>query len=67
MTMKVGDKLIAESYAGKFPDGTTEGKMYTVSKVEEFSDRVMFYIINDEGKVTFPVSTVFVRALEESR
>jgi hypothetical protein len=64
MTMKVGDKLIANAYCG-FPDGTTKCKSYTVSKVEEYTDREMFYIINDEGKETFPISTVFVK--EESQ
>lgn len=57
--IKVGDILVAESYCG-FPDSTTKGKEYVVSKVEVLTDgRIMFWIIGDDGKEHFPVSTKF--------
>lgn len=59
--MKVGDILIAEHYCG-FPDNTTKGKEYQVTKVKEmFDGRIMFWIINDDGKESFPISTTFKR------
>ncbi|MCA1064713.1 hypothetical protein QTG56_24185 (plasmid) [Rossellomorea sp. AcN35-11] len=59
--MKIGDILIAEHYCG-FPDNTTKGKEYDVSKVENhFDGRVMFWIIDDIGEERFPISTTFKR------
>lgn len=63
--MKVGDKLIAKGLCG-FPDGTTAGKEYEVVTVDEHADRTFFHIINDEGRKTFPVSTVFEKAKREA-
>jgi len=59
--LKAGDILIAKHYCG-FPDETTEGKEYEVSRAEEMSDgRIMFYIIADDGKERLPISTTFKR------
>lgn len=59
--LKAGDILIAEHYCG-FPDYTTEGKEYVVSKATEmFDGRIMFRIIADDGKERMPVSTTFKR------
>lgn len=59
--LKAGDILIAEHYCG-FPDETTKGNEYEVSRTEEMSDgRIMFYIIADDGKERLPISTTFKR------
>lgn len=66
--MNTGDILIAESYCG-FPDNTTKGKEYIISKVERhFGGRVMFWIIDDNGVERLPISTTFKRiALDQER
>ena len=56
--LKVGDVLIAEHFCG-FPDNTTKGKEYEVCKVEQIGERINFYIIDDNGKERFPISTTF--------
>lgn len=56
--LKAGDVVVADKFCG-FPDNTTKGKEYTISKVEHFSDRTMFWIIDDNGEERFPVSTAF--------
>jgi hypothetical protein len=58
--VKVGDKMKAISYCG-FPDGTTEGNLYTVSRMSQTYDQRLFFIINDEGKEVLPISTSFRR------
>lgn len=59
--LKVGDILIAEDYCG-FPDNTTRGSEYTVIKVENSPFQgIMFWILDDEGKERFPISTTFKR------
>lgn len=60
--LKVGDILIAEKYCG-FPDHTTLGKEYAVSKVQEVEGREMFWIMGDNGEESFPVSTSFKRKI----
>lgn len=54
----VGSKLIASSYCG-FPDGTTKNKEYIVTKTEEIHGQRVFFILNDDGKETLPISTQF--------
>lgn len=60
--IKAGDILIADKYCG-FPDSTTQGKEYMVSRVEEFADKTIFWIIDDNGEERLPVSTTFKRKL----
>jgi hypothetical protein len=56
--IKVGDKLIAVKFCG-FPDGTTEGKVYTVTRIESGWNQKLFFIKNDEDREVLPISTVF--------
>lgn len=63
--LKVGDVLIAEHYCG-FPDHTTQGREYVVTRVNESWDgRVMFHIIADDAQERFPISTSFRRKVVE--
>ena len=61
--LKVGDVLKAQYYC--FPDHTTPGKEYVVTKVEEVLEGVcgveMFWIIDDLGQECMPISTLFQR------
>ncbi|MGG0308402.1 hypothetical protein ABEY43_06690 [Priestia megaterium] len=52
--MKKGNRLIA-LWNEKFIDKTTKGKEYIIEEVSNIG----FWIINDEGKKVFPVSTRF--------
>lgn len=52
--IKVGTVLLA-LWGDSLIDKTTQGNEY---KVVEVSD-VGFWIVNDEGKISFPVSTKF--------
>ena len=59
MILKVGEILIAEAFCG-FPDSTTQGKEYIVSKVDRNRyGNVEFKIIDDNGIERFPISTRF--------
>lgn len=59
--IEVEDILIAESYCG-FPDNTTKGKEYVVTKTELISNgRMQFWIIDDNGQERLPISTTFVK------
>lgn len=52
--MKERTKLIA-LWDEKYVDHVTEGKEYEVTKITDIG----FYIINDEGKEVFPISSRF--------
>jgi hypothetical protein len=52
--MEDGTKLIA-LWDEKYVDHVTEGKEYKVTKINDIG----FWIINDEGKEVFPVSSRF--------
>lgn len=56
--MKVGDKLEAK-WTETFVDHVTNGKMYEVVEVLDFTYTKFFKIRNDKGEVSMPVSTSF--------
>jgi hypothetical protein len=58
--IQVGTKLKA-LYGDDLIDKTTAGNIYEVVEVSE----VGFWIVNDEHKVSFPVSTRFLIVQEE--
>ncbi len=62
--INVGDVVKAKAFCG-FPDGTTKGSRYKVTRVERAYKQRLFFIINDEGKEVLPVSTVFVKEANE--
>lgn len=59
-TIKEGTVLVAE-YGCDFPDRTTKGKEYKVTKVDDYEGlgQRFFRIVNDEGKDVLPISTRF--------
>lgn len=58
--INVGDTLIANAYCG-FPDGTTKGNEYIVSRISNGHDQRLFWITNDENKEVLPISTKFTK------
>ena len=62
--VKVGDKMRAINYCG-FPDGTTEGELYTVSRISQAYGQRLFFIINDDGKEGVAISTTFKKEASE--
>jgi uncharacterized protein YgiM (DUF1202 family) len=54
--LQIGDKLKA-NWSENITDHVTKGKVYTVKKVNQ----VGFYIINDKGEESFPISTKFTK------
>jgi hypothetical protein len=52
--MELKTKLIA-LWDEKYVDHVTEGKIYEISKITDIG----FWIINDEGKEVFPISSRF--------
>jgi hypothetical protein len=52
-------KLIA-LWDEKYVDHVTKGNAYTVTKITDIG----FYIINDQGKEVYPISSKFKKVIE---
>jgi hypothetical protein len=57
--METGIKLIA-LWDENFIDHVTAGNTYEVTKITDIG----FYIINDQGKEVFPISSRFKKVIE---
>ena len=60
MGIIVGDKVKANS-SDKIVDQVTKGEIYDVVETYKIFDRLYFKIINDEGNVILPTSTIFTK------